>query len=102
MLAAEFLNLTPKWAIALLFLVPSVYLAFKNMRNIAYLSVLLLPLSLIGYVMLFLGNAESFSLMNILPFAQDNARFFFSFGAHFAICNARRGLNGALSGISRA
>lgn len=78
MLAAEFLNLTPKWATALLFLVPSVYLAFKNMRNIAYLSVLLLPLSLIGYVMLFLGNAESFSLMNVLSFAQDNARFFFS------------------------
>lgn len=78
MLAAEFLNLTPKWAIALLFLAPSVYLAMKNVRNIAYLSVFLLPLSLIGYALLFLGNAKGFSLMNILPLAQDNARFFVS------------------------
>lgn len=81
MIAAEFLNLTPKWAIVALFMLPVAYLAGKDICNVAYLSVLLMPLSLVGYAILGGGNIENFSYLNIvrLPLAIFDEQGYFVF-----------------------
>lgn len=81
MIAAEFLNLTPKWAIAALFMLPVAYLAGKDICNAAYLSTLLMPLSLVGYAVLVGGNVENFSYLNIvrLPLAVFDEQGYFAF-----------------------
>lgn len=86
MISAEFLNLTPKWLLALFFIVPTAYLAQKKRRNIVWLAVILLPLSFLGYGALFLGNATKFSLINILPVQMIWDNFSFAFWRLLPFC----------------
>lgn len=86
MISAEFLNLTPKWVLAFFFILPALYLAKKNRRNIVWLAVILLPLSFFGYGILFLGNAAKFSLINILPINFTNDNFMFILRCFLPFC----------------
>ena len=68
MLNTEFFRNTPKGVLLFMALVPLAYLALHETINIVWLSVLIIPFSLLAYVVVVSGNVDNFCLMNILPF----------------------------------
>lgn len=80
MMSTEFLTSTPKWVIALLLLPPVCYLARHELINIVWLSLLVMPMAVIGYCVLQGGNFDKFHLMNIFPLENDLDNFLFCLG----------------------
>ncbi len=76
MLETEFLRDTPKGVLLVMALVPLCYLALHDLINIAWLSVMIIPLSLVAYVIAGIGNMDNFCLMNILPLQIQYDNFF--------------------------
>lgn len=79
MMSTEFLNNTPKWVIALLLLPPVCYLAHHKLINIAWLSLLAMPMAVLAYAVLQGGNIGKFHLMNVFPLETEFGNFLFCF-----------------------